>query len=229
MPGVGQVRGRQPGIAREALRESRGRLRFLEPGEEAQLLAAAREPIRTLILVGSNTGLRLLSEALQLRWADIDLIRGFLTVQAAYAKSGKTRSVPLNRSVRGALATLRKATPAGVEYVFSKSDGTPFRSICRAFNTACKTAGLKGVTPHVLRHTFASRLAMAGVDPRTIQGLGGWASLGMVQRYTHLSPTHKAEAVERIASNFPTEFTTPAAARRSAARKDANRLAISAS
>ena len=65
------------------------------------------------------------------------------------------------------------------------------------------------MTPHVLRHTFASRLAMAGVDPRTIQELGGWASLEMVERYTHLSPTHKAEAVERIAQNFPTLFTTP--------------------
>ncbi len=51
---------------------------------------------------------------------------------------------------------------------------------------------------------------MAGVDPRTIQELGGWASLDMVERYTHLSPTHKAEAVERIAQNSPTLFTTPA-------------------
>ena len=53
---------------------------------------------------------------------------------------------------------------------------------------------------------------MAGVDPRTIQELGGWASLEMVERYTHLSPTHKAEAVERIvAENSTTLFTTPAA------------------
>jgi site-specific recombinase XerD len=50
------------------------------------------------------------------------------------------------------------------------------------------------------RHTFASRLAMAGVDPRTIQELGGWRSLLMVQRYAHLSPVHQAAAVERIAS-----------------------------
>jgi hypothetical protein len=64
------------------------------------------------------------------------------------------------------------------------------------------------VTPHVLRHIFASRLAMAGVDPRTIQELGGRASLEMVRRYTHLNPTHKAEAVERIAQDSPTLFTT---------------------
>jgi len=78
----------------------------------------------------------------------------------------------------------------------------------RKAEVACRTAGLKGVTPHALRHTFASRLAVAGVDPRTIQELGGWASLEMVERYTHLSPTHKAEAVERIAQNSPTGFTT---------------------
>jgi site-specific recombinase XerD len=50
----------------------------------------------------------------------------------------------------------------------------------------------------VLRHTFASRLVMAGVDLRTVQELGGWSALELVQRYTHLSPGHKAEAVERI-------------------------------
>ena len=50
---------------------------------------------------------------------------------------------------------------------------------------------------------------MANVPPRTIQELGGWASLAMVERYTHLSATHKAEAVEKIAENSPTVITTP--------------------
>ena len=69
------------------------------------------------------------------------------------------------------------------------------------------------MTPHVLRHTFASRLVMAGVDLRTVQELGGWSSLDLVQRYAHLSPAHKVEAVERIiADHFPTEFTTPGGA-----------------
>ena len=63
------------------------------------------------------------------------------------------------------------------------------------------------MTPHVLRHTFASRLAMAGADLRTIQKLGGWQSLKMVERYAHLSPSHKSEAVERLA-NSTTVITT---------------------
>jgi len=49
---------------------------------------------------------------------------------------------------------------------------------------------------------------MAGVDLRTIQELGGWQKLEMVERYAHLSPCHKAEAIERIARNSPTLFTT---------------------
>ena len=46
---------------------------------------------------------------------------------------------------------------------------------------------------------------MAGVNLRTLQELGGWSSLDLVQRYAHLSDAHKAEAVERIiADRFPT-------------------------
>jgi hypothetical protein len=54
------------------------------------------------------------------------------------------------------------------------------------------------VTWHALRHTFASRLMAAGVDLRTVQELGGWKTLSMVQRYAHLSPGHLAAAVEKI-------------------------------
>ena len=96
------------------------------------------------------------------------------------------------------------------EWVFTKKDGkTPYRSFRTAFETACRNAKLTDVTPHVLRHTFASRLAMAGVDLRTIQELGGWKSLKMVERYSHLSPSHKAEAVGKISVQFTTLFTTP--------------------
>jgi integrase len=132
--------------------------------------------------------------------------------------------VPLNRILRPALQTLRQSAPEGGEHVFARRAGSSYRSIRTTFQTACKRAGLKDVTPHVLRHTFASRLAMAGVDPRTIQELGGWASLEMVERYTQLSPTHKAEAVERIARNSPTLFTTTSEPRRLVRRKPAESL-----
>ena len=82
--------------------------------------------------------------------------------------------------------------------------GEPLRAIRTAFTTACRRAGLgRDVTPHTLRHTFASRLVMAGVDLRTVQELGGWKELGMVLRYAHLSPSDKADAVERIIEKKP--------------------------
>jgi integrase len=59
---------------------------------------------------------------------------------------------------------------------------------------------LDGYTWHCNRHTFASRLAMAGVNLYTIQRLGGWQTFKMVQRYAHLAPGHYREAVERLVS-----------------------------
>jgi integrase len=205
---LGSFEGDNPVKAVKRLKESEGRVRFLEPAEEGALLAELGEPHRTLVLVGIHAGLRVRAEALSLTWPNVDLRRNLLTVQAAFAKTGKTRSVPINTLLRSALTGL-KATATGEE-VFTRRDGTPLRALRTVFMNACAKAKLEDVTPHVLRHTFASRLAMAGVDLRTIQELGGWRSLKMVERYAHLSPSHKAEAVERLASNFPTGFTTPA-------------------
>ena len=57
---------------------------------------------------------------------------------------------------------------------------------------------LEGYTWHCNRHTFASRLVMAGVDLLSVQRLGGWRTLSMVQRYAHLAPDHLRAAVERL-------------------------------
>jgi integrase-like protein len=82
--------------------------------------------------------------------------------------------------------------------------------------TAGKDAsGLDGYTWHCNRHTFASRLVMASVDLRTVQDLGGWRTLGMVQRYAYLAPDHLQAAVERLVSggtvqNFGVTSTYPA-------------------
>ena len=151
-------------------------------------MAECDEPLRTLILVALHTGLRVQAEALQLRWEDVDLRRGFLTVQAAYAKNGKCRSVPLNSVVREALDRL----PRTGDVVFRHG------SVGKAFRKACATAKIKGVTPHTLRHTFATRLCENGVDLRLVQELGGWASLALVQRYAHVTPSRKAEAIEGL-------------------------------
>jgi len=168
----------------------------------------AKEPLRTIILVGIYTGLRILAEVLTLRWENVDLIRGFVTVEAAYAKGKQTDTLPINRIVIEALTWL-KATARG-EWVFVSRNGEPFKSVRTAFTNACKRANLTGVTPHTLRHTFASRLGMRGAGDRTLQALGRWREPKMIRRYVHLSEEHLREAVEMLAENSPTRFTTPA-------------------
>jgi integrase len=181
---LGLYHGAAPRI--KLVRVAAGRLRFLNADEESRLLDAAHEPLRTIILVGIHTGLRVHSEALTLQKADVDVARRLLTVQAAYAKNGKTRTIPLNSVVRTALEVHLGRTPG--PYLFSSREGRRLRDIRAGFDAACIRAGVKGVTPHTLRHTFASNLVMAGVDLRTVQELGGWSSLAMVERYAHLSP-----------------------------------------
>jgi site-specific recombinase XerD len=87
----------------------------------------------------------------------------------------------------------------------------------KPFAALVRQAGLEGtgVSLHTLRHTFASRLVQAGVDLRTVQELGGWSELSMVQRYAHVGPSHKAEAVRRIGESFHNAFhNTPMEANR---------------
>lgn len=196
--------GENPVPSVKMLKEPRQRLRFLEPEEEHRLLAACTEPLRTLILVGTNCGLRLKSEALTLRWADVDVVRKTLTVTAAYAKNGTSRTVSLNSTVLTALDRL----PRRSDFVFAKPNGSPYHAI-RGFRGACRKAGLTGVTPHSTRHTFATRLCENGVDLRLVQELGGWATLALVQRYAHVSPGWKADAVEGLVRHSTTGLTTP--------------------
>ena len=196
--------GSNPVATVKFTKEPRQRLRFLESEEEAHLLDKARDPLRSILILCIHSGLRLRSEALILRWSDVDLFRRSVTVSAAYAKSGQTRTVPLNSIVRAALERL----PRIGAFVFAKPNGMPYTYIRRSFNTACRKAGLTEVTPHTLRHTFATRLIEHGVDLRTVQELGGWAKIEMLVRYGHVTTARKAEAVERLAGNSLTVSST---------------------
>ena len=159
-------------------------------------------------MLGINTGLRIRAEALTLQWNDVDFKRDLLSVRAAYSKSGQSRVVPLNSKAKMALDRLK--ANARSEWVISTSKGTPYKSVEKMFATARRKAGLTDVTCHTLRHTFASRLVMAGADLRTVQSVGGWKSLSLVERYSHLNQNHVAEALERIVEeNSTTNFTTP--------------------
>lgn len=198
----GKFAGENPVRGVKRFQETRGRLRFLSEEEEQRLLDASDEPLRTMLLLGTQAGLRIQAEVLSLRWSSIDLDHARLHVEEAYAKNHETRMVPMNRVVRDALSAhrARSGSAEPVDHVFINRRGRPFRSIRTIFETARKRAGLgPDVTIHTTRHTFASRLVSLGVDLRSVMELGGWKSLRMVERYAHLSPHHLADAVELLA------------------------------
>jgi site-specific recombinase XerD len=195
------------------VKEAGGRVLYLPPAtkerpahEEAALTKALPADLRPLFLVSVHTGLRW-SEQSALRWKDVDVLSGTLTV--ARSKNGHQRAVPMNATVRSVFldASLsRKSTDQPDERVFPMA----YRTVARVFDRAVKTAQaalrdtgknaslLEGYTWHCNRHTFASRLGMAGVDLLSVQKLGGWRTLSMVQRYAHLAPDHLRAAVERL-------------------------------
>jgi site-specific recombinase XerD len=142
--------------------------------------------------------------------------RGFLSgfIGVRRSKSGYSRMVPMNSIVRSTLMDLagqreRPGDPSERVFKCSYIQADKFypAAVERA-RTALSLAGqdvsrLDGYTWHCNRHTFASRLAIAGVDLYTVQRLGGWQTFKMVQRYAHLAPEHLREAVERLVSALP--------------------------
>ena len=95
--------------------------------------------------------------------------------------------------------------------VFRTHAGTPYQHIAKVFGAACRRAELTDVTFHDLRHTFASRLVMAGVDLPTVQALMGHKTIAMTMRYTHLAPGHKRTAIavlDQRGEKVPAIFTT---------------------
>jgi site-specific recombinase XerD len=184
--------------------EDNTRIRFLSADEEIALRKAIEtecpEHLPEFILA-LNTGLRL-SEQYGLTWTDVSLARRVLTIPRS--KNGSTRHVPLNQAALRALEDLRQRT-GGTGFVCG---GTPGPR--RWFETALLDAKIDGFTWHCLRHTFASRLVMAGVDIRTIQELLGHKTIAMTVRYSHLAPKHTLAAVERLDApqESPTGTTT---------------------
>ena len=207
--------GENPARRFQLAPESRGRVRFLTEEEEQKLLKETGEPLRSMIVVGIHTGLRVQPEGLTLLWPAIDFNQQTVTVEDHFAKNGETRTLPLNSIALATFKQLKRSVPGPSVFMINKGSKRrnekhwePYRSFRTAFESACLRANLRDVTPPVLRHTFASRLVMKGADLRTVQELGGWKNLSMVQRSAHLSQKHKREAVELLAKNSTTLSTT---------------------
>ena len=182
------------------LKENNARVRVLTDTEEERLLAALPLCYRPLVIVALHTGMRR-GELANLRWQDVDFHTRTLVVQQS--KSGEGRRVPMNRVVVATLRALRRERQAFGGLVFTSPEGRFLHNFGRAWWKAVSAAEITDLRFHDLRHTAASRLVMAGVDLYTVKEILGHKTLVMTQRYSHLSPEHQRQAVERLVPAEP--------------------------
>lgn len=169
--------------------------RYLTRTEIDALLAAPMaHHIRLAILLMLSTAARV-GAILELRWDRVDFERGQIDFRASDIGPRKGRAiVPINESLRAALQTAKGAALS--DYVVEWSGG-PVKSIKTGFNAAVRDSGLKGVSPHVLRHTAAVHLAAAGVPMSKISQYLGHTSTGVTERvYARFAPDHLREAAD---------------------------------
>lgn len=181
--------------------------------DEADRLEAAADPglWRTMIQVGLRAGLRQ-GELLALEWDDVDLDRRRIVVARQISrgivtvpKGGRSRTVELGRVVTEALRAHRHllgrlvfCDPAGDRLTAGECKWPLYR--------AARKAKVRRIGWHVLRHTYASHLAMLGASVKAIQEQLGHATIEMTMRYMHLSPASKSSAamlLDRPAQTLP--------------------------
>jgi integrase/recombinase XerC len=151
---------------------------------------------RALLELFYSSGLRL-SELCALRWRDLDLADGFVTV---VGKGGKQRKVPVGSHARSALAAWRHERPAdNGAPVFPGRGAGPIsqRAVQIRLKQLAQRQGLfKHVHPHMLRHSFASHILESSGDLRGVQELLGHADIATTQIYTHLDFQHLAKVYD---------------------------------
>src|SRR5262249_43167023 len=148
-----------------------------------------------LLKVALHTGLRK-TEQLSLTWADADFKAKVITVRQS--KSGEPRLIPINSILE---ETLRKI-PQRIDnpFVFAGTKpGKRQNDLPKGWERFLAKAEIVDFHCHDLRHTFASRLVMKGVDLYKVMKLLGHHDFKMTERYAHLSPKYLKEAVDVLA------------------------------
>ncbi|MGV7222171.1 MAG: tyrosine-type recombinase/integrase [Nitrospinales bacterium] len=179
---------------------------FLSSRECDLLLSNMQDVWREITLTALKTGLRI-GELKGLMWQDINWNNRTINVRHSWCeykkglvspKSNKERQIPLVDEVHDMLIKRDRNT----NFVFMGSRNRRFNGdrLNEELLRGCRKAGIRKVTCHVLRHTFASHLAMAGASMKAIQELLGHADLETTMRYAHLSQSSLRQTMELLGS-----------------------------
>ena len=189
-----------PAASVKAPKSGRKLPQVLDPDEAARLVEVPTDaPLglrdRALLELFYSSGLRL-SELCALRWRDLDLANGLVTV---LGKGSKQRQVPVGSHARKALAEWRddqRATPEAPVFPGRNGPITPRAVQYRLRQLAQRQGLFKRVHPHLLRHSFASHVLESSGDLRAVQELLGHADIATTQIYTHLDYQHLAKVYD---------------------------------
>jgi integrase/recombinase XerD len=192
----------------EAPRVGRGLPKVLTVEEMGRLLdqPPVARPLglrdRSLLEVLYGSGLRV-SELVGLREEEVSWEGGFVRTRG---KGGKVRLVPtsepaldwMERYRHEARPRLLKGRVASALFVTARGRGLSRQTVGRLVARYARAAGIdRAVSPHTLRHSFASHLLEGGADLRLVQQMLGHADISTTQIYTHLTRGHLRQLVER--------------------------------
>ncbi len=182
------------------LNEESDQLTVLTVDEQEQYLLAASQPLRDIATLMLETGMRP-EEVYRIRKENVHLDQGYLYNPYGKTKAAK-RKVPLSERAIQILEQRWRACNG--QFIFSgrkNKRGEKDKAILKVNNahySALERSKVRDFRLYDLRHTWASRMAMAGVDLVTLAALLGHSKLAMVTRYAHPTEAHQFEALKKL-------------------------------
>jgi integrase len=177
--------------------------RTLAPGEYQALLDCCPPYLRRVVELAYWTAMRR-GEILNLRWDQVDLKNGVITLEAADTKTQEKREIPLNER----LTSLFQKVPRtlGSPYVFFHR-GRRMRDVRVCFGNACRKAGIENFRFHDLRHCAVTNFRKAGVSDTVIMSISGHKTYAVFRRYDRVDREDRKAALGRVESLNDTYMT----------------------
>lgn len=163
---------------------------------------------RALLELMYACGLRV-SEAVDLKISDVEIDSGILTCKG---KGNKTRKIPIGTSavewLKSYLVLRRRKEDIEISNLFVSSLGRPItrKIIFNFIKEYAEKCGLEDVSPHTLRHSFATHLIQNRADVRSVQQMLGHADISTTQIYTHITDSHLRKTYEKFHPRASAKF-----------------------
>lgn len=171
------------------------RRRVLSPQEESMMFSVADPFLKKYLLISLKTGMRA-GDVLSLQWKQIDFDRNCIHLESTKTKNKTMRGIAMHKDVRELLQGLPRGSDE--EMVLPTPGAKPFNRLMSCWRKAVKLTGITQITPHTLRKTVATRLAMQHFSPFVVKDLLGHQSVSTTERYAFMDIEEGQKAVDAL-------------------------------